>query len=401
MPENFPTKYAPSFPLIRNAAWRAVVAAFALNGLLFGAWASRVPAFKEGFELNTGTLGVLLLALAGGAILSFPLAGSLSERWGADRLTIRCAWAYGPALVMLALAPNSVSLGVALFMFGAIHGAMDVAMNGWGAEVEKRMGRSTMSVFHAMFSLGAGVGAASGYTAAKLDFTPLVQFSTVAFLGCFIALFAMIPVQEKSQKIDERTGKGNPLIALPSRSLLLVGLIAFSVAMGEGAMADWSAVFLRVVSNATEAQAALGFAVFSAAMVLTRLSGSYIVERLGAIATTRLSGAVAFVGLAISVATDIFAVALAGFALVGIGYAVVMPLVFSRAASDPIMRPGPAIASVATLGYGGMLLGPPIVGFIAHVTSLKVSFGVLALLAVLALVLAPSLKVQETTRTDS
>ncbi|WP_428644789.1 MFS transporter [Roseibium sp.] len=380
-------------PLWADADWRAVAAAFALNGLLFGVWAARVPAFKETFDLAPGALGLLLLALAAGAIVSFPFAGGLSERWGADRLTVRCAWGYGPALLCLALAPNAILLGAALFVFGGLHGAMDVAMNGWGARVETRLGRSTMSIFHALFSLGAGLGAASGFLAVKLGYGPIAHFSAVAVFGGGAALFLMVPVLPKSAPASRASGS-RPVVILPSGALLLVGLIAFSVAIGEGAMADWSAVFLHTVVSATEAQAALGYAAFSTTMVLTRFCGGILVERFGPVVTTRLSGLTAFAGLMMVIGTDVFAVALAGFALAGVGYAVVMPLVFSRAASDAVMRPGPAIAGVATLSYGGMLLGPPAVGFLAQWAGLSTAFAALALLALLAVLLAGQLRVQ-------
>lgn len=380
-------------PLWADAGWKAVSAAFAFNGFLFGVWASRVPTFKDRFELDPGTLGLLLLALAGGAIVSFPFAGSLSERWGTDRLTVRCAMAYGPSLLFLALAPDVYFLGAALFAFGALHGAMDVAMNGWGARVETALRRSTMSIFHALFSLGAGLGAASGFWAVKLGLGPMAHFAAVAVIGGLVALFLMVPAQAKSAS-NNSGSSAKPLLMLPSGALLLVGLIAFSVAIGEGAMADWSAVFLHSVIGATEAEAALGYAAFSVTMVMTRLCGGALVERFGPVATTRLSGAIAFAGLMMVLGTDVFWVALAGFALVGVGYAVVMPLVFSRAAADPVIRPGPAIASVATLSYGGMLLGPPVVGFLAQLTDLRLSFAALAMLALLAVALAGQLRIK-------
>ena len=380
--------------LWHDAGWRAIVAAFALNGLLFGAWAARVPAFKDRFDLEPAILGLLLLALAGGAIVSFPLAGALSEKWGPDRLTIRCSWAYAPALVLLAVAPSAVTLGLALFVFGAMHGAMDVAMNGWGARVERKLDRSTMSIFHALFSLGAGLGAASGFLTASIGLGVTVHFCIVAVVGAALALPVMIAAREQSPETQANKTTG-PLFALPTGTLFLVGLVAFSVSMGEGAMADWSAVFLRVSLDVTEAQAALGYAVFSVAMVVIRFAGGVLVQRFGAVATTRASTATAFVGLIIAVASSSLTMTLAGFAFVGIGYAVVMPLVFSRAAMDPTMPSGPAIAAVATLGYGGMLLGPPVIGFVAQLTGVQLSFLVLAALALLAFVLASNLKVSD------
>ena len=373
-----------------DPGWRAVVAAFALNGLLFGAWASRVPAFKEGFGLTPGTLGLLLLALAGGAIISFPFAGVLSEKWGPRRLTLLCGIAYAPSLFVLAISPTPFTLGLALVVFGALHGAMDVSMNGWGAQVETRTRRSTMSVFHAMFSLGAGVGAASGYAAVRSGLDPAWHFLLVAAIGGALALAVMV------RGADERTSAAEiakrPRVAWPSPTLALVGLIAFAASMGEGAMADWSAVFLRLATNASEAQAALGYAVFSIAMVLTRLSGGIAVEHFGPVATARASAFTALVGIMLAIVGQTVLIVLIGFALMGVGYAVVMPLVFSRAARDPKVAPGPALASVATLGYGGMLLGPPIIGFVAQITGMRMSWIVLAVLAVLAIVLAPRLR---------
>ena len=378
--------------LSADPEWRAVMAAFALNGLLFGAWAARVPAFKDRFELEPGTLGLLLLALAGGAILSFPLAGALSEKWGASRLTVRCAWVYGPALVLLAFAPSVWTLGLALLIFGAVHGAMDVAMNGWGGRVEAQSGRSTMSVFHALFSLGAGLGAASGYIAVSIELSLEMHYLLVALIGGVAGLGIMISPSGRDQKANP-TSEG-PLVALPTGKLALVGLIAFSVSMGEGAMADWSAVFLRLALDVSDAQAALGYAAFSVAMVVTRLTGGHITDRLGPVVTVRASGLIAAVGLIISITAPTLPMALIGFAITGVGYAVVMPLVFSRAASDPVVPSGPAIASVATLGYGGMLLGPPVIGFVAQVTGLSLSFIILIALAMLAAALSGQLRIE-------
>lgn len=387
-----------SFPrhsraLWHDAGWRAVAAGFALNGFLFGVWASRIPGFKAEFGLSQATLGFLLLALAGGAIAAFPFAGGLSERLGAARMTVLLAILYGPALVALALAPGVIWLGLTLFVFGALHGAMDVAMNGWAAKVETRLARPTMSIFHAMFSLGAGLGAGSGYLAIGLGLPPFAHFLAMAVMGGAAALWLMWPQRNTTPPISSPHGKPGKLFALPHGPLLLVGLVALSVSMGEGAMADWSAVFLERVVGVTEAQAALGYAAFSATMVLTRLSGGILVQWFGPVVVTRLSALIAGLGLVIVIFAPGLAVALTGFALVGIGYAVVMPLVFSRAANDPDMAPGPAIASVATVGYGGMLLGPPVVGFIAQLAGLQVAFGMLALLALCALMLAPVLAV--------
>ena len=256
----------------------------------FVVWRMRRPRsrLQRPITLSPGTLGVLLLALAGGAIVSFPLAGALSERWGADRLTVRCTWGYAPTLIVLALAPSPLMLGVFLLVFGAFHGAMDVAMNGWGAQVENRLERSTMPIFHAMFSLGAGIGAASRQYAIQLGLGSLWHFVLVAGISGAAALAVMIPLQSaQPPKPAADATDPKPLFALPTGALFFVGLIAFTVSMGEGAMTDWSAVFLRFVVPATKAQAALGYAVFSVAMVLMRVFGGVLVERFGPVTTTR------------------------------------------------------------------------------------------------------------------
>ncbi|MEQ8368426.1 MAG: MFS transporter [Roseicyclus sp.] len=368
--------------------WAAIAAVFILNGALFGIWASRVPAVAEAYGLTHTRLGFLLLALAAGAVCSFPIAGKAIDRFGAVTVTRLIALAYPVTLILLPLSPNALTLGAALFLFGAAHGAMDVAMNGWGAEVERRSGRRMMSSFHAMFSFGAGMGALSGYLAVQVDMGLLAHFAIASLVICAVTLpFATIPwVSGTTQS------RNTSVFAFPSGTLLLVGIVAFCSSLGEGAMADWSAVYLRDVVLAQESTAALGYAAFSIAMVVIRLLGDTIATRLGAVQTARLGGGISFVGVTLAILVPSAPAVLAGFAMLGMGYAVIMPLAFGRAANDPDIPPGQAISSVATIGYGGMLLGPPIIGFVAGGTSLQVAFGVLAVLAGLIVFFASALK---------
>ncbi len=371
-----------------RTAWLAVAAMFFLNGALFGIWASRIPAVAEAYDLSHAQLGFLLLFLAGGAVCAFPLAGKAIDRYGAAPTTRVIALLYPLSLIVLPLAPGFVALAGALFLFGAAHGAKDVAMNGWGAEVERRFDRPVMSTFHAMWSLGAGLGALSGVLAtwAGLGFGLHFLLASVAVtLPCL--WLARIPWESgRSDTTDA------PLFALPSGVLLLVGVMAFCAALGEGAMADWSAVYLRDVAGVTESRAALGYAVFSVAMVVVRLAGDQIIRRLGPVMAARIGGVFAVAGSLTVVLAPALATALPGFALMGVGYAVIMPLAFSRAANDPNIPPGQALASVATLGYGGMLLGPPVIGALAGLVSLRLSFLLLVALSCLIVVLAGSLR---------
>lgn len=367
-------------------ARRAAIAVFALNGGLFGAWAARIPAFVAEFALTPDRLGLLLLFIAGGAILAFPLAGRLTDRIGAAALTRALVPLYAAALTLVALAPTAAALAVALALFGAAYGALDVAMNSWGTEIEQARGHPLMSSLHAMYSLGAGLGAASGAGATALDLPPLWHFATLALI-CGAITWHLARAPWTSRQSD-----GAPVFALPRGPLMLIGLVALASAVGEGAMADWSAVFLVTVSGTTEALAALGFAIFSAAMVATRLVGDTIIVRIGPTAAARASGLAAALGVAVLVMAPGLAAALPGFALMGVGYAMIFPLAFSRAAQDPHVPPGQAIAAVATLGYGGMLLGPPLIGWVAATASLSAGFVLIGVLALAITALAPSLR---------
>ncbi|WP_323007843.1 MFS transporter [Pseudorhodobacter sp.] len=366
----------------------AVVAMFTLNGALLGIWASRIPAIAANHSLTPNLLGLLLLCLAAGAIISFPLAGHMVDRFGAARVTRGIAVAYCAALIALGAAPNLPLLALFLFLFGMAHGSMDVAMNTWAAEVEKAAGKPIMTSFHAMFSLGAGLAAALGYAAIKAGIDVPLHFASASLLvGTSALAIASIPW------VSPRSAHSNAsLFAFPKGTLVFVGLTAFAAAMGEGAVADWGAVFLNGSIGTTEAQATLGYTAFSIAIFAMRLLGDRVIHRFGAQKTARASGSVALIGVLTVVGAQGLAVALLGFALMGLGYAVLFPLAFSRAAADPNTSPGRAIASVATLGYGGLLLGPPVIGFVAQAASLRFALLTLAALALLIIAFAPHLR---------
>jgi predicted MFS family arabinose efflux permease len=369
--------------------WRTIAAAFAFNGILLGVWASRIPAIVEIHGLSEARLGLMLLFMGFGALVSFPLAGRLADSLGAAPVTRVIAVSYGGSLVLLALAPSPIWLAAALFVFGMAHGSMDVVMNTWATEVERHMGRSVMSSFHAMWSLGAGIGAASGFAATSLGWSVPLHFTSAAVLAAALLLpFLTLPWTSDTRPHDPNA----PVFALPRGPLVMVGVIAMCAAMGEGAIADWSAVFLRNIVGTDEAQATLGYTLFSVTMVAMRLVVDRFVTRFGAVSMARISGLSAAAGMLLVAGFATLPASLLGFVLIGIGYAALFPLAFSRAAADPLVPPGQAIASVATLGYGGLLLGPPLIGFIAEATSLRLAFLMLAALAFLISAFAPVLR---------
>lgn len=372
----------------------AVIALFLLNGALFGSWAARIPAFKAEFGLDADALGLLLLCLAAGAIAAFPLAGRVIDRRGPAGLARLLTFLYLLSLPLVALAPNVWVLALALAAFGACFGGMDVAMNAWGAEVEAARARPILPQLHAVFSLGAGLGAGAGALAVAAGFSPALHFALAALGLAALTLPAILhPKAQAAARPSVAPAPGQPRHAvLPRGALLLVGLVAGATGLSEAAVADWSAVYLSVVTAAPPEIAALGFAAFSATMVIVRLSGGWLVGVMGAVRAARVSGLCLACGAGLAVVAQSSALALAGFAVLGCGAALVMPLAFARAARDDRIAPGTGIAQVALLGYGGILLGPPLIGVIAARAGYPASFALLVLLGLIVALLAPVLR---------
>ncbi|PIB26113.1 transporter [Amylibacter kogurei] len=361
-----------------RSPWRAVSAMFILNGGLYGVWASRIPTLANLHELSASGLGLLLLVMAAGGLVSFSIAGRAADHFGAKDASIYGGVGCVLGLIAVAISPNIFTLSIAVFLYGGFLGGTDVAMNAWAAEVERGAKRPMMASFHAMFSLGAGIGASTGFFAAKHGLALGTHFAIVGILlGAITLWFAMIAWQPSKRRLESKPS----MIAFPKGVLLIVALIAFCCSIGEGGVADWSAYILVEMTNATESAAALGYTAFSITMVIVRLMADRMVVQIGAVNAARAAGVFAMIGVIFVVAPGAYIPALIGFALMGVGYAVVIPLAFSRAANEPSMNQGAAIASVATLGYGGMLIGPPVIGFLAELTNIRFSFGILAILA--------------------
>ncbi|WP_027882187.1 MFS transporter [Meiothermus rufus] len=369
-----------------SLARRAIYLIFFICGFVFAAWVSRIPAIKESLGLHTGELGLVLLGAPLGLVLAMPLTGGLIAQWGSRPVLVLSALANGLLLPPLALAPSGWVLAVALFAFGFANAAMDISMNTQAVEAEKRYARPIMSSFHALFSLGGLAGAALGGAAAAAGIGPLAFFSWVA-----IGLLPPI-LWARTHLLPVRPAARGPRFVWPRGALLGLGLIVFCTGLGEGAVADWSAVYMKQVIDSNEAVAALAFSAFSLAMVLGRLTGDALTHRLGAVMLARMGGLLAAAGFFTVLLASRPSVALGGFALVGLGYCTLFPLVFSSAGRVAGVPPGVALASVATLGYLGFLLGPPLIGLVAHTTSLRVSFGLVAALALVIALLAGLLR---------
>lgn len=370
----------------------AVSLIFAINGMVFGTWASRIPAIVDFHDLSPGSLGLLIFLAGLSAVIAFSIFGRAADRYGAAFITKRATLFLIPlTLIFIAYANSIWMLVFAVIFFGAIHGGDDVAMNAWAAEVEREYTRPVMSSFHAMWSLGAGIGAGLGSLLAFYEVGFKNHFSLISIIIFVLALSAaFVPFESQKNKKEANS----PFISIPKGSLLPVATITFFASLSEGAVADWSAIFLKSVASLNDGNAALGFTVFSVCMFSMRLLGDRISFILGPATAARYSGLVALTGSIILLVSDSFLLLLLGFGLIGLGIAVIIPLAFSRAGNDETISQGTAIASIATLGYGGMLLGPLFLGLIAEITSIKTSFLILPIMAFFIFILSKHLSIK-------
>ncbi|WP_282088963.1 MFS transporter [Streptomyces tendae] len=366
----------------------AVAAVFAVHGSVTGSFATRVPWIQDHAGVSAGQLGLALAFPALGASLAMPLAGSVSHRFGA-RTALRGLLAlWTLALVLPSLAPNLLTLCLALFVYGATAGMSDVAMNALGVEIENRLDKSIMSGLHGMWSAGALIGSAAGTLAAHLGTDARTHHLLAAAVLTVTGLVACTWVLDLQPAEDEDPP---PRFALPPRSALLIGAVGFCAVFAEGASLDWSAVYLRDELETSAGLAAACTTGFTLTMALARLAGDKVVDRFGAVRTVRVSGVLAALGGLLVVVGGHPAVAMTGFALMGLGIAVVVPLCFAaagRAGSNPSL----AIAGVATITYTSGLVAPSAIGGLAQATSLVVSFGLVTLLACCLVVFARVLR---------
>lgn len=365
-------------PSGRSAQSRlAVLTAFFINGALFATWVSRIPAIQAKLVLSEGGLGLVLLGLSAGVLVALSLSGSLIARYGSPHVIIIGTVIMCLTLPLLGLSPHPIPLWIVLFVFGGAMSSMDVAMNEQAVLVERNAGRPLMSSFHASYSIGGLVGALIGAGMASITTVTLfLHFVIVSVLfgGAMVFAFPhLVPVKWESQ------GK-TAVFRLPERALWLLGAIAFCTAIGEGAMADWSGVYLTRVFNTKAGFAALGFAAFSLTMTVGRLFGDSLATMWKPAFTIRIGGLIATVGLVTAVITTEPIIVLVGFAAVGVGLSNIIPLAYSSAGNYPGIPTGAGIAGVATIGYSGFLAGPPFIGLIAEETSLRFAISLVALL---------------------
>jgi len=363
-------------------ARRATRLIFLVSGIGMSAWAPMVPYAKARLGLDDAQLGLALLAFGGGSMLSMPFVGWLAHKLGNRTLIVASGLLMCVALPALAMVPDITGLVAVLLYFGVMLGAVDVAMNAHAVEVERLDGGTLMSGFHGLFSVG-------GLTGAAVTSALLAVGAPLTLAAAVIAVLLMVVVLWlRSDLLDDAPTADAPRkepLRMPHALAWLLGLLCFVSFLAEGAMLDWSAVFLRDFRGVSEATAGFGYAFFSAAMVLGRLTGDRFVGRYGPETAMRIGALLAAAGFLMVACVSGAAMSLAGFVLIGLGASNIVPVMFSAAGRLPNTPPAIAIATVTSLGYVGLLSGPALIGLVAHASNLAMAFaGVAGLLVLVA-----------------
>ncbi|MFJ4918762.1 MFS transporter [Streptomyces sp. NPDC088725] len=381
---------------------------FLLFGAALGAWTSRIPAVKAHLHLTDGRLSLCLLAFAVGAIIGMVVLGQLADRYGSTRVMVPAAFLEGLLLIPPAYMPNLAGLLVALFLFGLVHGTLNIAMNANAIEVQRAWRRPIMSSFHATYSIGGFIGAALGGVFARAG---LGAGATLLTAGCGVVVLAgwatawalprtLVPPPTDSAASQPPETSGAPRAAARAHGLLFLGILAMCALVGEGTAADWSAVYLRDSLHSTPAFAAAAFAAFSIMMTVGRLLGDRLTATYGPVLLVRVCGALASVGMTAALLIDRPVAGVIGFACLGAGMSCIAPQVYSAAGNRDPARAGAALSKVVGLGYIGFLIGPIVIGSVSTVTGLPKALGIPALLVLFVALGAPALRQPRPAATD-
>ncbi|MEU5027911.1 MFS transporter [Streptomyces milbemycinicus] len=379
----------------------AITAFFALAGFVFAGWVVRIPAIKERTGASEGALGLALLGVSAGAVATMVVTGRLCRRFGSHPTTVAAAVLFSLSVALPPLTDSALALGLVLLVFGAGFGGLNVAVNSAAVDLIAALRRPVMPSFHAAFSLGGMAGAAlGGLIAGRLS--PTTHLSLLAASGLLLAAVAgralvrlpvPVPVPAPLEEGVEGAAGTAPDGRAPGadsrsaarRLVAVFGLIALCTAYGEGAMADWAALHLDQDLDASPGVAAAGYSVFALMMAVGRMSGTALLERLGQTRTLVAGGTTAAAGMLLGSLAPTIWLALLGFAVTGLGLANLFPVAIARAGA----LTGPSgVAAASTVGYGGMLLGPPAIGFLADGLSLPIALTTVALLAAVAAAVA-------------
>ena len=360
---------------------------FFFAGLIFSSWASRIPDVKDVFALNEAELGAVLFMLPLGALLALPVAGWVVHRLGSKRASVGSLLLYTVLLFLISKAHSVLSISIVLFLFGIIGNFANIAMNTQGLSVQHKLKKPILSGLHAMWSLGAFLAAAiTGWTM-SVGYSMEMHFGMIALAAAGVTLFFSFSlIQDVAGELRQK------VFALPNRGLLLMGVICFCVAMSEGAMADWSSLYYRQVVHELNKVSTVGYTAFALCMALGRFFGDRLLQALGYSSVLKLNGILVLIGMGLALAINSPVAVIIGFALVGLGVSSVIPIVYMLSAKSKSMAPSAAIAAVSSIGFLGFLFGPPIIGFIAQETGLRLALSIVAFLGLMIWLLSIRMK---------
>ncbi|MDP4264122.1 MAG: MFS transporter [Bacteroidota bacterium] len=385
------TGTASPIPVQRSTMRIAVAAFYFCMGLCFASWASRIPDIKTKLHLSEAGLGSILLALPVGQLLMMPISGRLVTRYGSRTILSFAILLYALELTNLGWVTKGWQLAIALFVFGLVGNMSNISVNTQGVMAEKIYERPIMTSFHGGWSIGGFTGALTGLLMMGLKLSPRIHFFIIAsfvFVAVFIARRYLIPGTTEP-------GIKKKFFSRPEGVLIRLGIIAFCSMAAEGAMFDWSGVYFKEVVEAPHSLVIVGYASFMIMMASGRFAGDRIIARIGRKKMLQMSGVLVLTGLMIAVLFPYLVTATIGFVIVGFGVSSVVPTVYSTAAKATKIPPGMALAAVSSISFLGFLLGPPLIGYIAQLASLRYSFAVISLLGFCITIMVSKLKVMD------
>ena len=369
----------------------AVSAYFFSAGFCFASWASRIPDIQQKLSLNEAGLGMVLLSLPVGLMVSLPVSGFVVARYGSRYTAIIAALLYAMLLPFLGLVTLVWQLVVVLFLFGFAGNLLNISMNTQGVGVEALYGRSIMASFHGVWSVAGFSGATIGTLMLSLFISPFLHFCIIAILVCCLVIVAYKYLLVRDIHSDSKT----PVFAKPDSALLKLGLIAFCCMVCEGTIFDWSGIYFVKVVEVPKSLTTLGYVAFMTTMAGGRFAGDWMSVKIGKRNMIRMSGLLIAGGLMLAVVLPYIVPATIGFLITGMGVSSVVPLVYSTAGKSGKVAAGVALAAVSTIGYLGFLFGPPAIGLIAQALSLRWSFALIAFLGLGVTLLAGFSKIED------
>ena len=356
---------------------RSVSVFFFMHGLCFASWASRIPTIQAELNLSASSLGTILFALPLGFFISLAFAGWLIAKIGSKKAVVLSSTLYSMSLVGIGFATSPLQVAASLLLFGFFANLLNISVNTQAVAVEELYQKRLMATFHGLWSVAGFVGAAFGTWMIGKSVPPLQHF-------VFVCIFILIAITISAFYLvenDKPTDKKGPILALPDKALLGLGLIAFCSMMVEGAMFDWSGVYFMNVIHVNSELTGMGYTTFMIAMAGMRFLADAFAGRFGLRRILQVSGMLATIGLLLAVILPQLVPSLLGFLLIGMGVSSVVPMVYSAAGKSKTMSAGMAITAVSSLGFMGFLIGPPLIGFIADASSLRGSFLALTIMS--------------------